>query len=152
MCRNTIIIAHTFTRLICTVKYSNIYIYIYKVLYCFLVRSILEFSTVVWNPKQINLIEKFGKIQQRFLRIIAFKLGKVDVGLNSIALELGLEPLTSKRLYNDVAFIYKLIYRLLNCLEFLQKINFRVPAFNSRNKPPFHVLQYTSNLVRNTDF
>jgi len=33
-----------------------------------------------------------------------FKLGKTDVGLDVIAKELGLEPWTSRRLYNDVLF------------------------------------------------
>ena len=63
-----------------------------KVLYCSFVRSILELSWVVWNLKQNNLVDKLDKIQRRYLRIIDFKLGKTDVGLDVIAKELGIEP------------------------------------------------------------
>lgn len=51
------------------------------------------------------------------MRIIAFKLGKTCVGLGIkyvIVIELDLEPLTSKRLYNNIAFIYKLIFGLIH--------------------------------------
>lgn len=43
---------------------------------------------------------------------MAFKLGNSDESLDVIAKKFGLEPLISRRLYNDVAFIYKLISEL----------------------------------------
>lgn len=52
-----------------------------KVLCCSLVRSILGFSFVVWNPMQNNSVDKLEKLQRRFLRIMAFHIGyKTDVG------------------------------------------------------------------------
>ncbi|KAF0772688.1 Uncharacterized protein FWK35_00032895 [Aphis craccivora] len=83
------------------------------------------------------------------LRVIGLTKRKADVGLDAIAKELGLEPITTRCLYNDVSFIYKLISGQLICPEFLQKINFRVLAFNSRYNPPFWVLQHSSNLIAN---
>jgi len=54
-----------------------------KVLYCSYVRFILEISSVIWNTKQNMLIDKLDTIKRRFLRIMAFKLGKTDVGLDA---------------------------------------------------------------------
>jgi hypothetical protein len=47
-----------------------------KVLYLLLVRPILEFGSIVWNPRQIDLIDK---LHRHFIRMIAFKLNSWDV-------------------------------------------------------------------------
>jgi len=62
--------------------------------------------------------------------------------------KLDLESLTSRRLFNYVAVNYKLISGLLIFPDFLNKINFKVPAFNLRNNPPFPQVRYrSSNLI-----
>lgn len=53
--------------------------------------------------------------------IIAFNLEEIDVGLNAIGkrLVLELKSLHSRCVFNNVTAIYKLISKLLICLEFL---------------------------------
>jgi len=116
-------------------------------LYCSLGRSILEFASIIWYSKHNNLIDKLEKIQRRFLRMMAYKLGRVDVSVDIIAMEFGLESLASRRLYNDIAFVHKLINGKLFCPESLRKINFKIPAFNSMNSRPFLVLQCSTNII-----
>lgn len=70
--------------------------------------------------------------------------------MDVIAKKIGVEPLTSRRHYNDVAFIFKLISGLLICSECVQKVNIWVPTFKSRNNPPFLIHQYFSNLIANS--
>jgi len=66
------------------------------------------------------------------------------------AKKLDLESLTSRRLFNYVIANYKLISGLLICPDFLNKINFKVPAFNLKNNPPFpQVCNRSRNLVVN---
>lgn len=68
-----------------------------KVLYCSLVESLLEFTSVIWNPKQYNLIDKLDKIPRRFLRMMLYKLGQEDISLDILTIELGFESLASRR-------------------------------------------------------
>lgn len=42
-----------------------------------------------------------------FIKINGFKLNKINMDLEVIAREIGLKSLTSKQLFNDVSFIYK---------------------------------------------
>lgn len=62
-----------------------------------------------------------------------------------------LESLTSRRLFNYAAINYKLISGVLIFPGFLNKINFKVPAFNLRNNPSFLQVCYRSgNLIVNS--
>jgi hypothetical protein len=104
------------------------------VLYCSLVRSILEYCSVVWNPFSGNWVNKFETIQNRLLKLLASKLGLPINDLCSVAKQCGLDPL-----FNYVNFIYKLINSHIDCPELLTKIKFKVSTFNSCNHLLFHV-------------
>ncbi|KAL4154293.1 hypothetical protein QTP88_002115 [Uroleucon formosanum] len=46
-----------------------------KSLYCALVRPILEYGSVVWDPYTVSDINQLGRVQLRFLRFCCFVLG-----------------------------------------------------------------------------
>lgn len=71
--------------------------------------------------------------------MIRYKLDRANVSLDILAVELGLELLASRRLFNDIAFVYNLIIGKLTCPGFLSKINFKIPTLNSRNNRTFLV-------------
>ncbi|XP_050522268.1 uncharacterized protein LOC126894929 [Daktulosphaira vitifoliae] len=59
-----------------------------KVLYCSLVRSIVEYGSIIWSPYQANLTNKLEKLLKRFLRMLVVKVGKYDINevdLNVVA-------------------------------------------------------------------
>jgi len=59
------------------------------------------------------------------METVALKLGNADVGLNVIAKGLCSESLTSRRVFNDVDLIYKLIFgQLISPPKLSRKINF----------------------------
>lgn len=104
-----------------------------------LVRSILEYCPVVWNPFTGNWINKLESIQNRFLKFLAPKLRLPINNISSFAKQCGLDPLSKRRLYNDVNYIYKLINNQIDCPDLLTRIKFMVPTFNSRNHSLFHI-------------
>lgn len=68
-----------------------------------------------------NRIPSNPGLKRRFLRTTAYKLSRVNVPLNILAIELGLELLACRRLFGDVAFVHELINCKLSCLELLRK-------------------------------
>ena len=52
--------------------------YFLKSLYCSLVRSILEYCSVVWNPNYINGNQRIENIQCRFIRYALHRLSWRD--------------------------------------------------------------------------
>jgi len=66
-------------------------------------------------------------------------------------MDYGLQSLASRRSYNDMTFVHKLINGKLSCPEFLRQINFKISAFDYQGI--FLVFdKYLSNVVRNTAF
>jgi len=59
--------------------------YCYKTLHFTLVRPILEYGSVMGNPRQTGLIDKIERVQNRFLRVLAFKINKPGAWLKRLA-------------------------------------------------------------------
>jgi len=54
-------------------------------------------------------------------------------------LQILLTSLKTRRLDDDVMFVYKLLNGDIDCPEILQKIGLKVPSFNSRHNPPYAI-------------
>lgn len=68
-----------------------------KVLYLALVRSVLTFGSMIWNPRQIDLIDKIDKIQKSFIKIIAFKLNLCSLPIAEVKNQCKISPLGRRR-------------------------------------------------------
>lgn len=98
-----------------------------KALYCSLVRSILEFSVVVWCPYQSCWIARLESVQRRFLRYALRHLPWRDP-LNLPAYEdrcrlLGIETLEQRRRRAQAIFAAKLIVGDIDSPELLRQLN-----------------------------
>lgn len=82
-----------------------------KSLYCALVRPILEYGSLVWNPK-IGLIEALERIQRRFECYIGFERRAYNVQENfspsNVMSSLNLQTQTTRRKFTDISFVYQL--------------------------------------------
>jgi hypothetical protein len=47
-----------------------------KTLYCSLIRSLVEYGSIIWTPYQSERVTKIEMIQKRFLNMMRFKLEK----------------------------------------------------------------------------
>ncbi|XP_046671000.1 uncharacterized protein LOC124361006 [Homalodisca vitripennis] len=101
-----------------------------KLLYCCLVRPHLEYNSVVWSPHQQYIKDNIEKIQRRFLRLVGVRLGfrYLDVPVQEVSRLLNLPSMESRRVSQDLLFLYKLVRGELDCPDLLERINFRVPS------------------------
>lgn len=81
---------------------------------------------------------------------MSHKKDSADMFQDTLVLEFGFETLASRRLFNDIAFVYKLINCEISSSGFLRKISFEIPIFNSQNNCPFLVSHYSISKTKNS--
>jgi hypothetical protein len=90
-----------------------------RVLYCVIVRPILENGSIIWNPNTIYYIQKLERIQRKFIRFIGFKRRLTnnidDIPIQSLQFNLKLDLLLAHRNMSDISFLYKLINDIISC-------------------------------------
>ena len=80
-----------------------------RTLYCVLVRSQLEYCTIVWSPHPARNINKLERIQRRASKFIL----KTDDDYETRKDKLNLLSLEDRRFFFDVLFFYKILIVLL---------------------------------------
>ena len=80
-----------------------------RTLYCTLVRSQLEYCTVVWSPYTARNVDKLEMIQRRATKFIL----KTDVEYDTRRKRLNLLSLKDRRFLLDVLFFIKLLMGIL---------------------------------------
>lgn len=95
-----------------------------------LIRSILEYSSVVWRPHYSTHSLRIERLQKRFLRHLAFSVGMAkklrsyDERLNHF----GMLSLSERRDIIDMSFLFKLFRNGSDCPQILENFNLRVPS------------------------
>ena len=86
-----------------------------KTLYSSLVRSGLEFCSLIWNPWQINLVEKVERVKKKFIKYLCYKQNIYYYSSNYVELckFFKLPPLFHRRKVSDLCFLYKCIHSVV---------------------------------------
>lgn len=89
-----------------------------KSLYVSLVRSKLEYCSIVWNPYYLKYSTRIEKVQKLFTRVIFKKLNWPEVvPYISRRKYLGLQQLSDRRSYFCIMFVYNVLSGNINCAE-----------------------------------
>lgn len=112
-----------------------------RCLYISLVRSKLEYASVVWSPYYQTYIDIIERVQNRFLRIMAYKLG---IDFNNyhradVLQQISLVSLRKRRQMMDACFVFKVLHGQIKDANILAKIGFNVPCRALRRRELFHV-------------
>jgi patatin-like phospholipase/acyl hydrolase len=97
------------------------------------------------NPHQSTFIVKIESIQNRLLRVLAYKANKIGTSLEQLATDFNTELLEMRRKYIDLLWLNKLLNSQIDCPELLCQILLMVPSVDIRLS---HTL-YTESFRKN---
>ncbi|XP_050534985.1 uncharacterized protein LOC126902005 [Daktulosphaira vitifoliae] len=121
-----------------------------KTLYFSLVRSGLEYGSIIWSPFVASEIKKIESVQNRFLTCLSYKLNKNRINYENFRDSLKMDSLLFRRQYLDIKWIYNLLNNKIDCPEILDKLPFNVPQLSLRNHSMFYIPTLAQNYSRNS--
>lgn len=113
-------------------------------LYNTLVRSQLEYCTIVWSPFYKIYINRIEKIQRFFTRFVFRKFNIPYIGYNRRLSILGMDSLAFRRLITDGVYLYKLMTGMVKSAA-THAISTRTNIHNVRNMGVFGIKTYNIN-------
>ena len=125
--------------------------YTIKTLYIAYVRSILEYSSIVWSPFTITHEERIESVQKQFLLYALRKLGWTSFPLPSYearCMLINIQTLKERREYAMVSFVNDIVSQRINSAELLSKLNFYAPTRQLRNRNLFAVTHHRTNYAK----
>ena len=121
-----------------------------KILYYSLIRSRLEYGSVIWDPYYHVSILKLENVQRRFIKYLHYKeFGNYPVRGTSQELLLSIyniEALCFRRTKMLIKFIYDLVHNKIDCIHLFSQIRFHVPRPQSRYPLTFSIERVRTNL------
>ncbi|XP_025409923.1 uncharacterized protein LOC112683222 [Sipha flava] len=118
-----------------------------KSLYCALVRPILEYVMVIWDPNTVIAKNQVEGVQRKFLYFTArvFHITHQPYDYEPVLAKLGLTTLADRRISASQDFLRKFMDGSIECPDLLCEINFKIPNFHPRSLYPFFIPICTTN-------
>lgn len=123
-------------------------------LYSALVRSRLEYASVVWDPLYAVYNSTLESIQRRFLKYLYFRKYREyppqGYGHTLLLNEFGLPSLSSRRESANLKFLYKLAHHIIDSDYLYNKLQFYTPRPSSRSRYRFYNVAARTNVMVNS--
>lgn len=124
-----------------------------KTLFNVLVRSKLEYASVVWSPNYAVHQATIERPQRRFLKYLWFRSqGSYPVAgfpHEELLAAFSVDDLESRRRYFSLVFLFKLLNGTMDCPDILSCLHFNVPDIRTRsNAYSFYLPTVRTNLLK----
>uniref|UniRef100_A0A146L204 Putative RNA-directed DNA polymerase from transposon BS n=1 Tax=Lygus hesperus TaxID=30085 RepID=A0A146L204_LYGHE len=121
-------------------------------LYTSLVRSGLEYCSVVWSPFYTCSKSRIERVQNNFLRFLSYRTGVAtrELGYGSLREASGLMALEARRQWFDTIFVAKLFTGAIDSPPLLSIFSLRVPGRDLRSQLIFSVPFTPTNYLLNS--
>lgn len=131
--------------------------YTIKSLYCSLVRSMLEYASIIWSPSYAIHIRRIESVQRRFLlfalRNIFRNVPRQSLPSYMDRLQLlSMDTLFTRRVACDLVFAFKIIQGLIDLPEILGRINFNTRINPRRQDNIIYLQTLRTNYERHQPF
>lgn len=116
------------------------------ILYFTLVRSVVEYNSVVWYPFYAKYIDRIERVQIKFIRNITYRFNKDMVHLNYLTCITHYKMLTLKERRDmfDCLFVYKVLNGIIDT-DLMGYLYFLIPNYSIRNNCLFSIQSSHSN-------
>ena len=102
-----------------------------------MIRSILEYATVIWNPFYKVYATKVERVQRKFTRMLYYKMNYLRVSYEDRLSRLEMRTLASRRVINDEMCLFKIVNGHIRADEQLDRIVFTTHRHFVRNTDTF---------------
>lgn len=107
-----------------------------NILYNSLVKSVLEYNSVIWSPYQSTYSHRIERVQKKFTRLLFFKRNIVYTDYENRLKQLNMLSLQNRRTYIDMCSLHNIIHNtVLQPLS--EQLNYRNIPYPSRFNPLF---------------
>jgi len=105
-----------------------------KTLFCSLVRLILEYETILWDPSTASARSMIEKVQRQFLRHATYKLNISCPPRDYTPIQhlFSLESLADRRHSANLSFLSNLLSSKIDSPESPSRVSFNVPSRRTR--------------------
>ena len=120
-------------------------------LYNAFVLSKLSFASIIWNPQYATYIERLERVQNKFLKFLAYKSNFItEDGVSLARNHFRIVTLENRRKISDILFLHKILNNCIDSSEILSMIGFSIPSRDLRNNSIFHVPFRNTNCSQNS--
>lgn len=123
-----------------------------KILFNSLVRSKLEYASIIWAPYYVHYKLKIERVQRRFLKhLYNASLGsfpKRGFAQEKLLEHFEYESLECRRQVSNVKLLTKLLVNKIDCAKILSFVKLQVPTANLRRNQTFFVPKSKTNTMK----
>ena len=117
-----------------------------------LVKSKLEYASIVWQPGYNIYTDSLENIQRRFLKFLSYKLDGVypPIGIPHRQLldRFSVPSLCERRTVHSLIFLSKLIMNKVDCPQIIEQLAFNIPRIEGRFSKTFYLAVPRTNTLK----